>query len=247
MTVQPTDSQLPQKEKIEQPKVEKEAQTQQVASASAAPVEENKDERNWKRFREEREKERKALEDEKRRREESEKQAAALKAALEAIANKPASQIIQSDVEETEEEKIQRAVNKAILEAERRRIEEQQKREQQELPYKLNQTFQNFNEVCSDENLDYLQYHYPEVYNTFKTAPDSFEKWGNVYKAIKRFVPNTDSRREEKKIEQNMKKPQSMSIPGITPTTDSIPYKIDEKRRADNWARMQRTLKGGKV
>lgn len=244
MSVKPSDSQITEVNKTEQPKVEKEKVNVPVA-APVVQAEESKEDRNWKKFREEREKERKTLEEVKRKGEESERQASALKAALEAVTNRAYPQAIQPEyVEETEEQRINKAVSKAIQENERHRLRLQQEKEQQELPHKLAQTYQNFNEVCSDDNLDYLQYHYPEVYHTFKSAPDSFDKWGNVYKAIKRFVPNTDSKKEEKKIEQNAKKPQSMSVPGAASTAESIPYKADEKRRADNWARMQRTLKG---
>ena len=35
-----------------------------------------------------------------------------------------------------------------------------------------------------------------------------------------------------------------MSAPGISQTTDSAPIKMDEKRRAENWARMQKRMKG---
>lgn len=242
MTVVQNNS-LPENKKIEQAPSEKEVKSTETVPPNPAATEESKEDRNWKRFREERERERKLLEETKRRAEESEKQAAALKAALEAVTNR-STQSHEPIVEDEEEQKIQRAVAKAVQEAERRRAEEESKRQQQEMPYKLAQTYQNFNEVCSDENLDYLQYHYPEVYNTFKSAPDTFEKWGNVYKAVKRFVPNFESKSVEKKIEQNSKKPLSVSVPGSTPSGETIPYKLDEKRRMDNWTRMQRTMKG---
>ncbi len=247
MTVKTTEQQIPETKKVEQPKVEKEIQ-QPNPAAVTGQSEESKDDRNWKKFREEREKERKMLEETRKKAEESERQAAALKAALEAVTNRPspvAQQEYSYQQEDTEEQRIQKAVSKAIADSERRREDQHRAKEAEELPNKLAQTYPNFNEVCSDDNLDYMQYHYPEIYNSWKSTPDSFDKWGNVYKAVKRFIPNVDnSRRDEKKIEQNMKKPQSMSVPGVTPTGDSAPYKIDDKRRSDNWQRMQRTIKG---
>lgn len=239
MTVTTNQQDTQSENKIEQPKVE-----QPVAPAVATPaVEETKEDRNWKKFREEREKERKQLADERKRREEAEKQAAAMKSMVEAITNKPTTDVYIPDQDE-DEDRVKKLVSAELQKIEAKRQEEQRTRDQAELPHKLAQTYPNFSEVCSDENLDYIQYHYPEIYNTFKVAPDSFDKWGNVYKAVKRLVPNPSSQRDEKKIEQNLKKPQSISLPGVASTSESIPYKLDEKRRADNWARIQRTLKG---
>ena len=110
----------------------------------------------------------------------------------------------------------------------------------------MQSTFSDFNQVCSQENLDYLQYHYPEVAAGFKHAPDTFETWANIYKAMKRFVPNPDSKKDQARIEKNLAKPQSMSVPGSTQTGDHAPMDLSEKRRQDNWQRMQRVMKGAK-
>ncbi len=241
MTVNTNSQDIQTENKTEQTKVEQPI----VQAASIPATEETKEDRNWKKFREEREKERKQLVEEKRRREEAEKQAAAMKSMVEAITNKPAVDTSYSE-EDSEDDRVKKLVAQELQRLESRRAEEQRIREQSELPHKLAQTYPNFNEVCSDENLDYIQYHYPEIYNTFKASPDSFDKWGNVYKAVKRLVPNPNSAKDEKRIEQNLKKPQSISLPGIASTSESMPHKIDEKRRADNWARMQRVLKNVK-
>jgi hypothetical protein len=209
---------------------------------------ENEQEKNWKKFREQREVERKQLEEERKRAKQKEEEAAALKAAMDALLNKPVNSMPIHDQyqEESEDEKIQKKVEAALLERERKLEDERRKKEQAEMPIKLNQAYKDFDQVCSAENLDYIEYHYPEVATPFKHMPNSFEKWASIYQAIKRFVPNTDSKKDQKKAEKNFTKPQAMSAAGATQTGDQAPIMIDDKKRADNWARMQKVMKGGR-
>ncbi len=205
---------------------------------------------DWRKFRQEREKERKqriALEEETRRKSE---EVAALKQAMEAILAKPVPSSNQpTDEELTDDERIQKQVNAAVsaalAEKEKEYERQRQEREAKEFPQKLTQTYSDFNEVCSTENLDYLEFHYPEVAEAFKNQPDSFNKWANIYKAVKRFIPNSKNGVKEKAVaDKNLNKPQSMSAPGMAATGDMAPHKFDDQRKADNWARMQRVMKG---
>lgn len=206
---------------------------------------------NWKKFRQQREIERKQKEEAEKRAKQKEEEAAALKAAMDAILNKqaPTQQNYSQNTyeeEETEDQRIEKKV-KTALEAEKRRVdEERRQKEHAELPNKLVSTYKDFNQVCSEDNLDYLEYHYPEVASAFKHVPDSFDKWASVYQAVKRFVPNTDSKKDQNRAEKNLNKPQSMSISGVSQTGDSAPMQLDEKRKSDNYARMQRVMKGGR-
>ena len=213
-------------------------------------AEETQEQINWKKFRETREKERKEKEAAEKRAADREAEASALKLAMEALLNKSQPQAqgqsYGEQTEETEEQRIERKVQESILKNERIRQTERDKREIAELPQKLAQTFPDFSQVCSDENMDYLKFHYPEVAAGYKHAPDTFETWANIYKAMKKFVPNPDSRKDQARIEKNLAKPQSMSVPGSTQTGDHAPSDLSDKRRADNWARMQRTIKGAK-
>jgi hypothetical protein len=211
---------------------------------------ETQDQINWKAFRDQREKERKekiALEQEAQKKSQ---EIAALKAAMEAIVSKPESApASQSDEDETEEQRVQKqikaAVDAALKEKEAREVQDKAKREAQEVPARLEQSFSDFNVVCSTENLDYLEFHHPEIAEAFKGQPDSFHKWANIYKAVKRYIPNAaTSNKDMAKAEKNLTKPQSMSIPGMAATGDSAPRKMDDKARADNWSRMQRIMKG---
>ena len=198
---------------------------------------------NWRKFREERAKERKEKEIIEADRTKKAAEIEALKAAVEALASKPSPQQYEPE-EESEDDKIQKLVNKALAEKEKQYEEHRRIKEHQEFPQRLTSTYSDFDKVCSSDNLDYLEYHYPEVAAPFKHLPDSYEKWSSIYKAVKRFVPNPDSGKDQKKAEKNFMKPQSMSASGATSTGDDVPRSLDDKRKADNWQRMQKRMKG---
>ncbi len=235
---------------------EKKENIQETVVQTTAPAEkkveeasnETQDQINWRLFREQREKERKEKIAAEQDAAKKAQEIAALKAAMEAIVSKP-EPASQSSEEETEEQRVQNqikaAVDAALKEKEAREARDRAERETKEVPSRLEQSFPDFNSICSTENLDYLEYHHPEVADALKNQPDSFHKWANVYKAIKRYMPNAStSSKDLEKAEKNLSRPQSMSIPGMAATGDSAPRKFDDKARADNWNRMQRIMKG---
>ena len=198
---------------------------------------------NWKKFRETREIERKQREEAEKRASEKEAEAQALKAAMESLLSKPS---VTQDDPEDEDARIQKKIDAIMSKREEQMQQQMQRKEQQEFPTKLKSAYSDFDNICTTENLDYLEYHYPEVAAGFKHMPDGFDKWANIYKAVKRFIPNADAVKDKGRIEKNTSKPQSMSIAGVTQTGDSAPIQLDDKRRADNWSRMQRVMKGGR-
>lgn len=207
-------------------------------------TQETVDQINWKKFREERKREREAKENSDRELAKKSEEVNALKAVVEALASKPSvSNDYQEDI--SEEQKIKDLVAKEMANRDKALEAQRNAKEQEELPYKLAKTFEGFNEVCSAENLDYLEYHYPEVASAYASLPNNFDKWGNIYKAIKKFVPNPDSGPDKRKAENNSLKPQSMSATGATATGDHAPKVLTDKIRADNWARMQKTMRRG--
>lgn len=230
--------------------VQQENTSKTVENSQVQKVEETQEQINWKKFREQREIERKQKEAAEKRAAEKEAEAAALKAAMDAVLNKSSTNSIESSrnqyEEESEDERINKKVEAALAQKERQYQEQKRQKEQAELPQKLASTYKDFNQVCSSENLDYLEYHYPEVARAFRNQPDGFEKWADIYSAVKRFVPNIDNKKEHAKAEKNFNKPQSMAVSGATQTGDSAPVHLDDKRRSDNWARMQRVMKGGR-
>ena len=236
------------------PTLEEKVEIVQTETAAQTPAETQETEQqiNWRKFREQREIERKQKEAAEKRAQEKEAEAQALKAAMDALLNKsPPRQPDnhydnQNDqYEVSDDEKIQRKVEEAIAKKEAEYERVRREREVKEYPQRLLSDFRDFNEVCSTENLDYLEFHHPEIAAAFKYTPDGYDKWANIYKLTKKLIPNAGNVKETKKAETNFKKPQSMAVPGSTPTGDTAPIYLDDKRRADNWARMQKVMKGG--
>lgn len=219
---------------------------------------------NWRKFRQEREKERKEKEEESRKRKELEAQNLAMREAMDAIvnrSNKPSQESIQSadDIQIGEwasGEEVKKYVNKKLatdLEKEisniieKRERESAQKRaleEQARLPTKLKEEFPDFDEICNTENLDYLEYHHPEVARSLTRLPDNFDKWSDAYKAIRRYVPNVNSNKDKQRAEKNALKPKSASTQGITESKDQAPKYLTEERKKQNYERMMRQMKG---
>ncbi len=222
----------------------KESQEKKVDIIEKKP-EEDVNQINFKKFREAREQDRIKREEAERRAIEKANEAQVLKEAMEALLSKKSAPSQDQDHEETEEQKIQKIVSKALEERDRQYQDQRRQQEAKEFPEKLKSVFPDFDQVCSAENVDYLEFNYPEIATPFKHMPDGFEKWAAVYKTVKRLIPNSVRDKDNKKMSVNSNKPQSMSVPGIAPTGDSAPHQLDDKRRADNWARMQRVMRGG--
>lgn len=205
---------------------------------------------NWKAFREARKADRAQREAAEAKAREKEAEVAALKAAMEAAFAKQtpmAQQIYNAEQEEeTEDERIEKKVQAAIAQREAQYEQQRQQREMQEYPKKLQQTFPDFSQTVSQENLDYLDFHYPEVSRPLQRLGDGFDKWADIYRAVKKFVPNnTTAKKEAAKAEANYNKPKSISSAGITqPGEVMTSARLTEEKRAANWARMQSVLKG---
>lgn len=204
---------------------------------------------NWRAFREARKKDRAEKEAAERRAAEKEQEVAALKAAMEAAFAKsaPAQHQQQNEYyEETEDQRIEKKVQAAIAEREEAAERIRQQREIQEYPDRLRQAYPDFNAVVSSDHLDYLEYHYPEVAGPLRRLPDDFNKWADIYRAVKKFVPNIDSaRKEQSRANENFNKPRSMSSTTVTQPTDSPGnMRLSDERKAANWERMQKLLKG---
>ena len=245
---------------ISQEKVDATLSQQKVdTNLTQQPVEnkeaDSQEDPNWRAFREARKKDRAEREAAERRAREKEEEVAALKAAMEAAfakgspvtqAQQPYSYQSEYQPEESEDERIEKKVQAAIAQreaaAEKARIE----REHQEYPNKLVQSYPDFNHVISQENLDYLDYHYPEVSRPLQRLRDGFDKWSDIYAAIKKFVPNNSTaKKEAARADANFSKPKSISSTGLTQNTEAAAgMRLTEDRKADNWARMQKIMKG---
>lgn len=204
-------------------------------------VQENPEEINWKRFRQEKEAQRKAREEAEKIAIEKAKEAEALKAAMAALMNQPSKNSYEN--EETEDDRIEKRVQEALRKEREKYEQERKAQEQREYPQMLRKNFSDIDSICTPENLDYLEYHYPEVAEPYKHMPEGYDKWAGIYKALKRFIPNKDSAKEVKKVEANLAKPVAISRPGMTQTGDQAPKILNETTRQKNWERMQRIMK----
>jgi hypothetical protein len=233
-------------EKKEVKEAEPIVQAKTEAPKAEAPAVETEQDKNWKKFREIREQERKAAEEAAKRAAEKEAEAAALKAALEAVVNKPQQQQFrhEEDQEESEEARFERKYRELRA---REKDEEEKTRQEQDrvsMPMKLRQIHSDFDQVCSAQNLDYLDFHHPELARSLGARNESLEKWTDIYNAVKRYIPNVNSVREQARAEANLAKPQSFAG-STTPTGESMPAtRLDESRKRANWERMQKALKG---
>ena len=234
--------------KAPQPQVEIKSSQQPIVKAETLE-EQPKSSKEWENFRQARAQERKQKEEAERRAKDKEAEAKALKDALEAVINKPSTNLPQNSTyqyeQETEDQIIEKKVQAALEIAERRRQQQRAQEEVASLPSKLNNNFKDFNTVCSTENLDYLDFHYPEVARAFKNLPDNYEKWSDIYSTVRRFVPNIDSKKDKQKADNNLQKPQSLASQQVTQaTSQGSSHVLSEEKKAANWERMQRSMKG---
>jgi len=250
MTVNITESKA--EEILTQPKVdtkmEQPSSDTKLEQKSPEKTEEKVEDPNWRAFREARKQDRIEREKAEKRAAEKEAETAALKAAMEAAFSRQQPQMTNNyEEEESDEQKIDRKVNEALAKREAQIQNQQAERERQEYPQRLQQNFSDFNQVISSENLDYLEYHYPEVAGPLKRLPDDYNKWSDIYRALKKFVPNTTSaRKDSARADSNLNKPKSISSTGLSQPQEGMghPTILSEDRKKANFERMQRTLKG---
>lgn len=214
------------------------AEEQKEASPS---IQSEENQVNWRKFREERERDRKAREEAEKKAKQKAEEAAALQAAMEAILSKPVQTSVED--EEDEDKRIERRVQEAIKKEREKQEEERRQREAQELPQRIRREITDFDRVCTQENIDYLEYHFPEVAKGLEYMPDGFDKWNLVYRAVKRFVPFENKNEDSKRIEKNLMKPQAATPNIVDKNPVGSPWNLSEDRKRANWERMQREMK----
>lgn len=206
-------------------------------------------ERNWREFRERRKVEREKAKEVERLAAQKAEEAEALRKALEAALDKPKRHendpyAVLYDESENNEQDIEKKLEAMLDQREKKRKEEDRQRELQELPHKLKRDYGDFDQVCSQENIDYFEYHYPEIASTYQYMPEGYEKYSSLYKAMKKLIPEARNQKARKQAEANLSKPRSPSAPGAEQTSDGAPMYLDEARRQANWRRMQQVMRG---
>lgn len=252
---------IPQDNKAQEPLAQEKidttlTQTQSDASSSqpvpeqTKSTQEEKEDPNWRAFREARKKDRAEREAAEKRAAEKEAEAAALKAAMEAAFardqsnNRQMNNSYPEHIEEGEDERIERKVQEAIKQRENQFRKETEERERALYPQRLQQTYADFSSMVSQENLDYLDFHYPEVSRPLQRLQDGYDKWSDIYLAVKKFVPNqAHVKKDSMRAEQNQMKPRSISSDNvIQPHEQKGAVFLSEDRKAANWQRMQKTM-----
>lgn len=201
---------------------------------------------DWRAVREQRKADRKAREEAEKRAAEKARELEAYKAALEAMANKP-SPLFNTGYQEdeSEEARLDRLVEAKMQKLEQQREQQRHKKELEEAPNRIRQIYPDFDQVCSPENMDYVDYHHPELTAPYSYMPDGYAKWEAMYKATKKLLPKGDAKKEAARVERNLAKPGSISSTGTTQANQtSLPASLSEDRKAANWERMQKQLKG---
>ncbi len=219
-----------------------------VTPAATTEALENPD---WRAFREARKKDRAEREAAEKRASEAAEKAEAMKAAMEALLSRQAPTQQQANTgwgqeEETEEQRISKLVDMRLAAKEQEYARQREDEERKHYPQRLQQNFPDLNQVLSQENLDYLDYHYPEVSRPLQRLQEGYDKWSDIYAAVKKFVPNqANAKRDVAKAESNFQKPKSMSAVGMSqPESQPGSHILTEEKRQANWARMQKLLKG---
>jgi hypothetical protein len=197
---------------------------------------------NWRKFREQREADRKKLAEAQERERKKAEEAEVLRQALEKALSSAQTQ--SAPAYESDEDEIKKRVNEAFLEREKEYERKRLEQEQREAPLRLKQQCPDFETVCSQENVDYLEYNHPEVFTALKSMPDGFDKWTNIYRAMKRYIPEmTEIKKEAKKAEANLAKPLPPGKAVSKVVTSAPTFDLSEERRKANWERMQKELK----
>ncbi len=211
---------------------------------------------NFRRFRKEREAERKRMADREkemeqeklsreRERHAQETQIKAMEAAMEALLKKQNNpDDLDINEKELQEKRVQDLVRAELERVRKIERDEAEAREQASIRDRILSVHPDFNEVCTQENLDYVDFHEPEMSKAFQSAKNDMNKWLAIYKFVKKTIPNPMSKKDERRMEQNDKKPRSISIPGLTETGDSAPSILSDQRKKDNWARMRKVMQG---
>lgn len=226
--------------------------------ADKEPEKQDSEQINWRKFREQREKERVEREKAEQRARQKEEETEALRQVLETMMTSKESSLTQKeqqdiisdlidddiptgkDIKGFITKQVPDLINSIIEQREAKREEERRKKEVDEMPVKLRTAHRDFDNIVSQENLDYLDYHHPEIAKALSYMPNSFEKWSSVYSAVRKLVPNTGER-DLKRMEQNAIKPQhAAAVASPPPNERGYGRSLTEQEKKENYERLRK-------
>lgn len=223
---------------------------------------------NWRKFREARAEERKQKEEAEREAAKSRQDKEALQSYVASLLESngqtgqvsPAQQeqiaieLARDDIPTGEEvmrftseyvkKEVERGVREAIAETSRAESKKT-------LPKQLKETMPDYWEVCTQENLDYLEYVAPALAQTlaqpFENPENlSYNQMQAVYQAVTKLVPNAKASTIRKDPERDIKRPQSMSSAAASASRDNAPHMISDALRQQRYKEMQEAARGGR-
>ena len=206
-------------------------------------------EKNWRAFLEKRKEDQKALEDERKRNQELESQNARrakeiedLKLAFQAMAEKKDNNY-DDDNSDDPKKAIQDEVNRILSQKEAERDQRDRQERIRKETLEIKEQMPDLVEVCSHDNLAYLEYYHPEIAIPLAKMPDGLEKTKLAYQAVKKHVKM--NKKEQNKIEQNLSKPKSLhsSLSNESQKEESSAV-MSDKRKTETWQKMQRLMSG---
>jgi len=222
----------------------------QVQNTAPEQKTEDPNERNWKAFLEKRKEEQRMLADEQKRSRELEaenfrrqKDFDDLKRAFEAVVQKK-EEYSPYDNEEPQEKIIEKKVEEIISKRDKERMQVEESRRQREESVIMQKEMPDFTDVCSTDNLAYLEYYYPEMATPLAMMKPGLEKNKLVYQAVKKHVKMDNKSKD--RIDQNINKPKSVhsAISNERASDENHAAYPTEERRSKVWAEMQRLMSG---
>lgn len=212
---------------------------------------ETDEDRNWKAFLEKRKEEQKLFDQEKEKNKKLEednarrqKEIEDLKVAFQVMVEKKESPIYEDEERDSKkyvQEEIQRLFR---VEQEKKKAQEDNERIYRD-SMAIKQDMPDLLEICSQENLAYLEYYNPEIAIPLGKMPDGLEKTKLAYQAIKKHVKM--AKKEKEKVEQNLSKPKSIHSAYSNETMsdkENSSGVLSDKRRSETWQKMQRLISG---
>ena len=210
---------------------------------------ESDEDKNWKAFLEKRKEEAKEFEVEKEKvrqleadKARWEKEKEIMKEAFVAAVEKKDSAPFP-DEDDEEDRKFNERFEKKYQERESERVKREHQNKLEREIIEIKNEMPDLQEVCSQENIAYLEYYHKPTAKALAAMPDGIEKTKLAYQAIKQYVKM--GTKEKEKIEQNLSKPKSVhsNFSNETQKEESSGH-LSDKRRNEVYQKMQRLISG---
>jgi hypothetical protein len=238
------------------PNNEDQKQQQDSSNTQESQVEETQEQINWRKVREKREQDRIAQEEALKKSQQKDQKIAELTELIQSIQpnqntnltkeqeQKVIADLLDEDIPTGGEVKnflkqyIPNAVNEILKQQSAEQEKRRQEEERQNLGSNLQKKHTDFYNVVNEDNIAYLDYHYPEVSEALTALPEGVNKWSKIYSTVKKLVPS-NSDNSTARIERNMNKPQPGAISSSSPSAEmSIGKSLTEAQKAENYKRL---------